>query len=190
MGYEFGLGTVWSWTAGFVEVLGDDGAAALEILEPALGALDSEDRTWRLYLLALTAEALALNGEYEEAIGVADEAAARAVETDLFVGLGWRLARSRACVGIGRVDDAVDAAREAVELVDSTDHLLGRGRARLALASALAAAGRGNEASILAREAEQLLEEKGATPLAEQARALIAAVSRGEPGNRAPLERA
>ena len=130
-----------------------------------------------------------LEQRHEEALAIADDVAAAALETDLYAGLGWRLVRARAWVGSGRPAEAVEVARTAVELVDPTDYLLGRGQARLALALALVAVGRRDEAALVAQAAERLLEEKGATLLSERARLQVADARGGEPGNRAPLER-
>ena len=85
---------------------------------------------------------------------------------------------------------AEELARETLDMVDSTDYLLGRGEVRVVLADVLAAAGRSEDGATAAEQGAVLLETKGATLLAERARAQIAALRGGEPVNRAPLERA
>src|SRR5262249_50822751 len=65
---------------------------------------------------------------------------------------------------------AVEFARAAVEIAAATDALLHHANARLALATALRAAGRDAEADAEERRAIELWEAKGATLLVERAR--------------------
>jgi hypothetical protein len=61
---------------------------------------------------------------------------------------------------------AVELARTAVDLAAATDALLDHADARVALATALRAAGRADDAAIEQRRAVELWEAKGATLLA------------------------
>jgi hypothetical protein len=80
---------------------------------------------------------------------------------------------------------AVDFARAAVDIAAATDGLLHHADARLALAAALRAAGRGDEAAAEEARAIELWEAKGATLLAERVRADTARV---EPSAKPRLE--
>jgi hypothetical protein len=89
------------------------------------------------------------------------------------------LPRIEGLVGGGHVSNAEHLARETVDMTDDSDNLLARGRARLALATAVAAMG---QRLLAAREAEkgaELLEAKGAIVFAQRGRMLTAAL-RGE----------
>jgi tetratricopeptide (TPR) repeat protein len=131
-----------------------------------------------------------LNGDLEQALANAADARKLFAGGDLFHAVGWRCPRARALAGLGQADVAEELARETLDIVEATDYLLGSGEARLVLSDVLRVMGRYEEAASAAEESVRLFELKGATLLAERAaRARIAALRGGEPGNRAPLER-
>ena len=77
--------------------------------------------------------------------------------------------RAEALARRGEHAAAIELARAAVEIAAATDALLDHADARLALAAALRAAGRGAEADAEEQRAIELWEAKGATLLAERA---------------------
>jgi ketosteroid isomerase-like protein/tetratricopeptide (TPR) repeat protein len=127
--------------------LGIDAARAAALLARALLAQDR------------VAEAEALSHESEVLAG-----------DDLKAAIAWRGVRAEALARRGEHAAAVEFANRAVELASATDALLDHADARLALAAALRAAGRGREADAEERRAHELWEAKGATLLAERAR--------------------
>src|SRR5262249_61711208 len=78
--------------------------------------------------------------------------------------------RAEALARRGEHAPAIEVARTAVDIAAATDGLLHHADARLALAAALRAAGRGTEAAAEEARAIELWEAKGATLLAERAR--------------------
>ncbi len=125
--------------------LGIDAARAAALLARALLALDRVD------------EAEALSRESEALAG-----------DDLQASIAWRGARAEALARRGEHAAAVELASKAVEIAAATDALLYHADARLALAAALRAAGRGREAAAEERRATELWEAKGATLLADR----------------------
>ena len=92
---------------------------------------------------------------------------------DVSAQFSCRAARARIAASNGNVDNAERAAREAVELVDSTDALNQRGTVRLSLADVLSVSGRHDEAAVVRTEALKLFEAKGNLVAAEATRALL-----------------
>ncbi len=127
--------------------LGIDAAQAAALLARALLAVDR------------VAEAEALSHDSEALAG-----------DDLKAAIAWRGVRAEALARRGEHAAAVEFARTAVEIASATDALLDHADARLALAAALRAAGRGGEADAEERRAHELWEAKGATLLTERAR--------------------
>ena len=127
--------------------LGIDAARASALLARTLLAQDR------------IAEAEALSHESERLAG-----------DDLQAAIAWRGVRAEALAKRGEHAAAVDLAKAAVAIASATDALLDHADARMALAAALRAAGRGAEADAEERRAIELWEAKGATLLAERAR--------------------
>jgi DNA-binding SARP family transcriptional activator len=191
VGDDVAVTTQWAWYATYVEVLALDARRAEDVGRPALAAAQAHgDRAYQSHFEGLLAETALLEGDHETALSLAEAAREHARANDLFHALGWRLPRARALVGVGELDEAERLAREAVTIVDPTEHLLGRGQARVAHAEVLAAMGRFDAAATEAEEGVKLLTAKGATLLVERALAQVAALRGGEPANRAPLETA
>src|SRR5262249_41714671 len=135
---------------------------------------------------ALLGIALLGQGRAGEAEALSHESEALAGD-DLQAAITWRRVRAEALARRGEHAAAVDLARAAVDIAATTDALLHHADARLALGAALRAAGRHTEAAAEEARAVELWEAKGATVLAERARATFA---RGEPVGRAPEVRA
>jgi len=122
------------------------------------------------------ASALAQLGRALLAQGRAAEAEALSHESEALAGDGlqaaiaWRGVRAEALAQRGEHAAAIALAQAAVEIASATDALLDHADARLALASALRAAGRNHEASAEEKRATSLWEAKGATLLGERTR--------------------
>ncbi len=118
---------------------------------------------------ALLARALLAQDRIDEAEALSHESEALAGD-DLKAAIAWRGVRAEALAKRGEHTEAIELAQAAVAIASSTDALLDHADARLALAAALRAAGRGAEADAEERHAIELWEAKGATLLAERAR--------------------
>ena len=116
---------------------------------------------------ALLARALLAEGRVAEAEALSHESESLAGD-DLKAAIAWRGVRAEALAKRGEHAAAVEFASKAVELAAATDALLDHADARLALAAALRAAGRGREADAEEHRATELWEAKGATLLAER----------------------
>src|SRR6185503_14164329 len=115
---------------------------------------------------ALLGRALLALGRAAEAEAISHESEALAGD-DLQAAIAWRGVRAEALARRGEHAAAVELARAAVEIAAATDALLDHADARLALAAALRAAGRNDDAAAEERRAKELWEAKGATLLAE-----------------------
>jgi class 3 adenylate cyclase/ketosteroid isomerase-like protein len=118
---------------------------------------------------ALLARALLAQDRAAEAEALSHESEALAGD-DLQAAIAWRGVRAEALARRGEHAAAIELARAAVEIAAATDALLDHADARVALATALRAAGRSGEADDEERRAIELWEAKGATLLAERAR--------------------
>jgi tetratricopeptide (TPR) repeat protein len=85
----------------------------------------------------------------------------------------WRSARGQAIARLGRPDEAVALAEEAVGLSKPTDNLNLRGDALLAQADVLRICGRRADATDSGLAALALYERKGNLVMAERARTLV-----------------
>jgi tetratricopeptide (TPR) repeat protein len=121
---------------------------------------------------AMLAEALAAQGRFEEAEGASRRSESLSGPDDLAAHVVWRTARARAYAGMGRADEAIALAREAVAMIERTDWLADHADAVLRLADVLHAAGN-DEALERAEEALRLYERKGNSVAAATARGLI-----------------
>jgi len=157
--------------AGQVALLEGDAPAAERVLRGAYQGLRE------LGLGNAAAQAAALLARAQLAQDRVPEAEALSYESEALAGddlkaaIAWRGVRAEALARRGEHAEAVELANEAVEMAAATDALLDHADARLALAAALRAAGRGHEAEAEERRAHELWETKGATLLGEEARA-------------------
>ncbi len=157
-------------STGLIELLEGDAVAAERALHPAYDGL-------RRHGLGIdAAQAAALLGRALLAQGRAAEAEALSHESELLAGddlkaaIAWRGVRAEALARRGEHGEAIAFAHAAVAIAAATDALLDHADARLALAAALRAAGKGAEADAEEARAIALWEAKGATLLAERAR--------------------
>ncbi|HVN84362.1 MAG TPA: nuclear transport factor 2 family protein [Candidatus Binatia bacterium] len=154
--------------AGRIDLLEGDAAAAERKLRGAHDGL----RDLGLGIDAARAGALLARAQLAQG-KVADAArASQASEAlagdDLQAAIAWRGVRAEALAKRGEHGAAVELAQAAVAIASATDALLDHADARMALAAALRAAGRGTEADAEQRRAIELWEAKGATLLAER----------------------
>jgi class 3 adenylate cyclase/tetratricopeptide (TPR) repeat protein len=118
---------------------------------------------------ALLARTLLAQDRVTEAESLSHESE-RLAGDDLQAAIAWRGVRAEALAKRGEHAEAVELAQAAVAIASATDALLDHADARMALAAALRAAGRGAAADAEERRAIELWEAKGATLLAERVR--------------------
>ena len=159
--------------AGIVELVADDPAAAEPLLRRAYNGFR------RMGLEADTAETAALLARACLALDRETEADELCTESERLAGhalkaaIAWRTVRAQLLARGGAHDSARRIAEEAVAIAERTDLLVDHGDACLALATVLSAAGQTAGAWAAAEKAVSLYELKGATALAEKARALV-----------------
>jgi class 3 adenylate cyclase/tetratricopeptide (TPR) repeat protein len=161
-----------------VELLAGDLAAAEEWLRKARTRVERLQEWWGLGfgLDASLAGVLCEQERFEEAerltevlpVGAADWLAPHVL---------WRGARARALARLGRPDEAVALAAEAVAMTEATDGLNLRAGAFLDQADVLGACGRDEDAARSAATALELYERKGNLVMAERARHFAASVT-------------
>jgi len=179
--HELGLALeeAWaSWSAGWVELLAGDAAAAEGVLRPSYERLEEAGATGYLQIVGShLAQAVCMQGRFEEA-----ERLALLVEhldpTSVAEVADARRARAKAVARLGRTDEGERLARAAVALIDRTEFLIDRADARMDLAEVLLVAGRSHEAAQVLEKALHLHEDKGNLVSAERARALLTELER------------
>jgi len=165
------LAAVTTWTSA-VALLAGDAATAERDLRQALDRLNEVGEHGNLAsLTSQLAEALVAQERYDEAYALVTSAE-QAAPDDVHAQIVARVASAKAAGGIGRVDEAVASAREAVALAEETDSPVLAGDALLGLAAVLAAAGEWEDATAAADEASALYDAKGHLPAGVAARAL------------------
>jgi class 3 adenylate cyclase len=156
--------------AGLIELIEGDAVAAERALRAAYDGL----RRYGLGIdaaqaAALLGRALLLQGRAAEAETLSHESEALAGD-DLKAAIAWRGVRAEALARRGEHGAAIALARAAVDIAAATDALLDHADARRALAVALRAAGRADEADVEDARTLELWEAKGAVLLAARAR--------------------
>jgi class 3 adenylate cyclase/tetratricopeptide (TPR) repeat protein len=178
---ELGLEVTSAWashTAGWVEMLAGDAAAAGRILRRGYETLERTGARTQLQVVgSYLARALTMQGRYREA-----ESLALTIEQLDPTGIAEialaRGARAKAVAELGRAEEGERLGREAVALIDRTEFLIDRADTRMDLAEVLQLSGRLDEAADLLAEAEQLHEQKGNDVSAVRTRALLADLGR------------
>ena len=175
---EFGLR---AWLAalplysGPIELLAGAPAAAERELRAGYDTLVEMGDLGRLSTeAAFLAQAVYVQGRYEEAESLTGVSEGAATPDDVFSQIAWRGVRSKALARRGEVEQAERLAREAVALAKGTDGLTLHGDALLDLAEVLRAAGRPDEAEAAVERALALYERKGNVVSATRARAALA----------------
>jgi len=112
-------------------------------------------------------------GMDEEALAASRLSEQTAAPDDVASQAGWRYARAKVLARGGRAEEAERLAREAVEIIDATDHLTIRSDARRSLGETLLLLGQVNEGRRELEQAIRLYEAKGNVVMAERTRALL-----------------
>jgi tetratricopeptide (TPR) repeat protein len=156
------LDTSWAYFAAEVELRAGDLAAGERILTDALGRLRSGTNIeWVATQGAHLADLLLHGGRYAQALEEAEEARTLVPPEHLTVLSIAERVRAVALAEVGRIDEALAAARGIVQALASSDALVARARALLALADVLEHAGEHLDATDRRTEAVVLLERKG-----------------------------
>jgi class 3 adenylate cyclase len=159
--------------AGLVELSAGQPAAAARLLQRAYeGFLARGVGVGAAPAAAYLARALLLEGRVDDALALTEQAE-RLAGADLKSSMAWRAARAEALAKQGDLGPALDLARDAVALVESTDALLDGAEAHLTLAIVLRATGDEAGAQREGRRAIELYERKGATAAVDAARHLL-----------------
>jgi class 3 adenylate cyclase/tetratricopeptide (TPR) repeat protein len=130
-------------------------------------------------LSAILAQALCLQGRFDEAEPFIEESRELASSEDVASQSDWRLAKARLLVHRGDLAGAERVARVAVDLLQAGDSLFAQGDALSVLAEVIAAAGRAAEGERLLREAIDLYERKGNVVSAARARQRVSELRAG-----------
>jgi tetratricopeptide (TPR) repeat protein len=136
------------WMPAYIEAYRGDHAAAVAYLRPFCELLDR--RGERFYLSSegpFLARELCMLGHYDEAQRWVDVARGLGVRQSVLGEAAWRKAQALVHAGRGEHTEALDLARQAVEIIDRTDGLNFQGETYCDLAQVLVAAGRTDEAA-------------------------------------------
>ena len=137
------LAAVIAQEAFFVETLGGDVEKAAEILHDSYETLEQMgERSYLSTIAGFLAQALYTQGEYDEAEGLSRASEAAAAANDVVSQVLWRSARAKIKAQRGEIEEAQALAREAVEIVETTDLLNTQGDAFSDLAEVLTVAER------------------------------------------------
>jgi tetratricopeptide (TPR) repeat protein len=154
--------TSWSWYAASVELLAGMPAKAEQILAEAITTLRSTtNREWLAANLALLAEALYLQGRYEESLGASSEALATASSDHLYAVARASSVHAKSLARTGNAGEAEAVVLAGMERLSTTDALGERARASAAAAEVFAVAGADQDARDHREEALELFAEKG-----------------------------
>jgi class 3 adenylate cyclase/tetratricopeptide (TPR) repeat protein len=123
---------------------------------------------------AILADAIYLQGQYEEAERFTRMSEETSGPDDLVSQAGWRRVRAKILARRGQVEAAVALAKEAVAISQPSDYPSYKGEPLMDLAEVLRLAGRTVQAEEAAKKALSLFEQKGNVVSAHRARALIA----------------
>jgi class 3 adenylate cyclase/tetratricopeptide (TPR) repeat protein len=163
--------------AGLVEFSAGQPAAAARLLQHAYeGFLARGVGVDAAQAAAYLARATLVEGRIDDALALTEQAE-RLAGADLKASMAWRAARAEALAKRGDLGPALDLARDAVALVESTDALLDGAEAYLTLSVVLRAIGDEAGAEREAQHAIELYERKGATAAVDAARHLLGPAS-------------
>ena len=171
-----------SLPAARVELLADRPERAETILRKAHETLISAgEKSFITSVMAVLAEALALQRRDEEAYELTAVTERTALPGDADAQFRWRLVRAEILSRRGASEAAVTLAEQAVELMRRTNAPTKLGGALLVSAMVLRDAGRLADASAAANEAIALFESKGDVVSRDRVRAILAGVlARGQ----------
>jgi tetratricopeptide (TPR) repeat protein len=164
------MGNVW----GPIELLAGDPAAAERELRPGYDTLERfGEKGFRSSTAGWLARAAYEQGRDQEADRFAGICADTAGPEDRISQIQWRMTRAKVLARRGEFADAERLARDAVELVESTDALENHADALVDLAEVLRLAARHEEAAPLLHQALELYEQKGVIPSIAKTRRLL-----------------
>jgi class 3 adenylate cyclase/tetratricopeptide (TPR) repeat protein len=164
-----------SLAAGTLELIGNDAAAAERILREGYDLLEEVGETGYLASVgAMLAEAVYRQGRYDEAQRYALATRDTVATDDLDPQVRWRGVAAKVLAQRGELERAKSLAREAVDLVESTDWLHLRAELHRDLAEVLLLSGAVDAAAHSLEHALALYEEKGDLPDAERVRERLA----------------
>jgi tetratricopeptide (TPR) repeat protein len=162
------------FSAGWVEVVANDLAAAERELRHGIDALSSMGEHAYLSTQAATlAQVLYEQGRFDEASEMADLAERSGSPDDLSTQGAVRSVRARLLARRGDVEAAIELAERALELLEGSDFGDLLGRAREDLAEVYERAGRREDAVAALREAVDVYERWGVLPLIERTKARL-----------------
>ena len=162
-------------STGRVELLAGDAAAAETALRRGYEYFASVgERYVQSSLAGLLAEAVFMQGRWDDAETLAREVEELAAADDVDAQMMWRLQQARVSAVRGDLADAERLARQAVELLEPTDDIVSKIAALATLASVVRLAGNGQEADELLALAGELANAKGTPIVLEQVPGLAA----------------
>jgi class 3 adenylate cyclase/tetratricopeptide (TPR) repeat protein len=148
-------------------------AAESELRSNCLALMAIGDRTSLCSLACFLAEAIYVQGRYDEADAWVSRGRETASEDDVEAQSDWRCIRAKILARQGSFHAAEALAREGLELAQQTDEIDHIGDAWMDVAEVLRLAGRAEEASAAVREAITWYERKGNKAAASNARRLL-----------------
>jgi len=164
-------------SAGRVELLAGDAVAAEAALRRGYEYFAGVgERYLQSSLAGLLAEAVFCQGRWDDAEALAKETRELAAADDVDAQMLWRLQQSRVSAVRGNVAAAEQLAREALELLESTDDDVSKITALATLASVLRLAGNRQEADERLALARDLADAKGSPIVLEHVPGLAADV--------------
>jgi tetratricopeptide (TPR) repeat protein len=155
-----------------IEILAGDLAAAERELRRDYEALDEMDERYlRSTVAAELARVVYAVGRLDEANALSRDAEELADQGDIVSQTLWRSVRAKVLAVRGHVEEALDLASQAVELIGRTDAYVIRAEVLSDLVEVERRAGRRHQAEAARAEASALLDAKGSIVSAEQMRA-------------------
>jgi tetratricopeptide (TPR) repeat protein len=149
---------------------GDPAAAEMELREACAALEQLGEKGFLSTRAALLAHALCAQGRHEEADAFIELSAAVGAPDDLLTQALWRSASAKVTARRDDLPTAERLAKEAVEILGSTDWLNARGDAASDLAEVLLLAGKREDAIVGVKQALELYERKGNVVMARRAR--------------------
>jgi hypothetical protein len=119
------------------------------------------------------ADVLWLQGRDDEALELTRLSERTAGADVLVAQMMWRGARAKVFARLGRAEEAETLAREAVSIIEGTDHVLYHADALTDLAEVLRLQHRMTEAGTAAAKAQRMYERKGNVVAARQVQSLL-----------------
>jgi ATP/maltotriose-dependent transcriptional regulator MalT len=177
---DYGAVVLAAWTSltsARVELLaGNIDAAQSELQRDHDKLLELGELFFRPLVAALLAQTLCAQGRFDEAFGLAEEAAEIAADDDLEAQAILRAVKAKVLVHRARVADATQLAREAIDLLATTDDVVARSEILLDLAEVECAAGNEELSADALRRALDLCRRKQMTVQTERVEAMLDAL--------------